>query len=164
MLFYPFHTGRNRGSVSLTNFPKVTQVAGGGAGFHVSHPDEQLRSLHLHCDPPTATSSMSQWAAKAPCGCPLASSLLSTASETDTGHIPSSGSVQNFSLGRWWCVQTSAVMRFCLPTLKLDGERQGLMNCVTENSTSQPMNSSSPQSRLHKSLFPTPRTWARPSL
>lgn len=35
MSLHPFYIGRDRGSVRVTNFPEVTQVAGGGAGFQM---------------------------------------------------------------------------------------------------------------------------------
>lgn len=38
------------------------------------------------------------------------------------------------------------------------------MNCVTKNSTSQPINSSSPQTRVHKSLSDTSGVGTVPSL
>lgn len=91
MSLHPFYIGRDRGSARVTNFPEVTQVAGGGAGFQMQ------KGISGACPCAVTHSSMSPGLRRTPRS-PLTFSVLSTASETDTGHFPSSGRDRRFPL------------------------------------------------------------------
>lgn len=114
MSLHPFYIGRDRGSARVTNFPEVTQVAGGGAGFQMQ------KGISGACPRAVTHSSMSPGAAKDPRDRPSRSpcSAQPRKQTLDTFHPP--GGTGAFPSRGWQCTQASAVTGFRRPTLKLD--------------------------------------------